>query len=271
MMRRLPQAFDRLRRTTLEIRRTPVATQAGAPLALNQPGSADGIRPGLVSIDLATTANWPRWQLPTTVYHEGVPGRHLQDSLASEAGGTPGLLTVLQANAYNGGWAVYAEQLADELGVYDEMPIGRLGRLQAGLWRACRLVVDTGLHAFGWSRERAIAYMVGEGGLTPDNARREVERHVVWRGRRAATRSVNSSSCASAKPPARAWARFSLNAFHAAVLLGGDMPLAVTADLLRETMAWLFGLPHVTRSRCPSVGLGGGPGSPWRRGCPSIG
>lgn len=237
VMRRLPQAFDHLPRTPLAIRRTPVETQQGAPLALNQPGSADGTRPGLVSINLATTANWPKWQLPTTVYHEGVPGHHLQGSLATEAGGTPDLLKVLQANAYNEGWAVYAEQLADELGVYDDMPIGELGRLQASLWRACRLVADTGIHAFGWSRDRAIAYMVDQGGLTPDNARREVERYVVWPGQ-ACSYKIGQLEFLRQREAARArmGTRFSLKAFHDAVLLGGDMPLAVMAGLLRQTM-----------------------------------
>lgn len=237
VMRRLPQAFNRLPRTPLAIRRTPVETQHGAPLALDLPGSADGTRPGLVSINLETTANWPKWQLPTTVYHEGMPGHHLQGSLATEAGGIPGLLKILQANAYNEGWAVYAEQLADELGVYDEMPIGRLGRLQASLWRACRLVVDTGLHAFGWSRERAIAYMTDEGGLTPDNARREVDRYVVFPGQ-ACSYKIGQLEILRQRAAARArmGVRFSLKAFHDAVLLGGDMPLAVMADLLDEIM-----------------------------------
>lgn len=149
----------------------------------------------------------------------------------------PLLLKLLVPNAYNEGWALYAEQLADELGVYDQAPIGRVGRLQEDLFRSCRLVVDTGLHALGWSREKAIAYLVDEGGQTPDTARREVERYVVWPGQ-ACSYKIGHLELLRQRSLARTRLgdRFSIKTFHDAVLLGGGMPLSVMASVVAQTL-----------------------------------
>lgn len=182
MRRRLPAAFAHLPRTLMEVRRVPVAIQLGSPFAYSSAGSMDGTRPGITWLNLTTTADWPKWQLPTLAYHEGLPGHHLQGSLSSEETEIPAVFNIFPPNAYNEGWGLYAEQLADELGVYDDMPLGRLGKLQASLFRACRLVVDTGIHVQGWSRESAIAYLIQEGGVASEMARRETERYVSWPG-----------------------------------------------------------------------------------------
>lgn len=236
--RRLPAAFSRLPRTPLEVRRVPVTIQLGAPLAYSTPGSPDTTRPGVIYFNLATTADWPKWQVPSTAYHEGLPGHHLQGSLVSEAPAIPDILKIVQPNAYNEGWGLYAEQVADELGVYDEAPLGRLGKLQASLFRACRLVVDTGIHAQGWTRERAIAYLIEEGGCAPEMARRETERYMVWPGQ-ACSYKMGYLEIMRQREVARArlGARFSIKAFHDAVLMGGGMPLSVMERLVATTLS----------------------------------
>lgn len=238
MQRRLPAAFARLPRTAMEVHRVPVARQLGAPLAYSMPGSIDGTRPGVISFNLATTADWPKWQVASTAYHEGLPGHHLQGSLVNEAPTIPQVLKIFTPNAYNEGWALYAEQLADELGAYDAAPLGRLGTLQASLFRACRLVVDTGLHAQGWSRERAIAYLMDEGGVAPEMARRETERYVVWPGQ-ACSYKMGYLEIMRQREAARArlGERFSIAAFHDVVLMGGGMPLSVMDTLLATSLA----------------------------------
>ena len=237
MERRLPTAFDHLPRTLMEVHRVPVATQLGAPSAYSLSGSMDGTRPGIIYFNLSTTADWPRWQLPSTVYHEGIPGHHLQGSLVNEALAIPTLLKILQPNAYNEGWALYAEQLADELGAYDDAPIGRLGKLQLSLFRACRLVVDTGIHTQGWRRERAIAYLIDEGGVAPEMARREVERYIVWPGQACAYKMGYLEIMRQREAiRARLGTRFSLKTFHDTVLMGGGMPMSVMEKMLATAL-----------------------------------
>lgn len=237
---RLPRAFTALPKTPLDVRRVPPEIELGAPGAYSQGGSIDGARPGAIYFNLADTRNWPRWVIPTTVYHEGLPGHHLAASFANETNDIPTIFKLLVFNAYNEGWALYAEELADELGVYDDAPLGRLGRLQDSLFRACRIVVDTGLHAKGWTRERAIAYVVDNAGSTPDDARREIERYCSWPGQ-ACGYKIGHLEFLRLRALARKklGQRFDLKAFHDTVLRNGPMPLTVlssTAD------AWIAGL-----------------------------
>ena len=233
--RRMPAVFSRMPRTPMEVRRVPLATELGAPGAYSQSGSIDGTRPGAIYFNLSSTANWPKWALPSTVYHEGFPGHHFQGALANETPGTPELMKVLGPSAYAEGWGLYAEELADELGVYDADPINRLGRLHQSLFRACRLVVDTGMHALGWTREQAIAFMVEQGGQTPDDSRREVERYCVWPGQ-ACSYKIGHLEFMRVRAEARQrmGARFDIRGFHDTVLLGGGMPLSVMAALVED-------------------------------------
>lgn len=227
--RRLPAAFNRIPKRPMDIRRVPVETQLGAPSAYSLPGA--------IYFNLSSTANWPRWRLPTVIYHEGYPGHHFQTELLNETEGLPELFKLFCPNAYNEGGALYAEQVADELGVYDADPVGRLGRLQDDLFRSCRLVVDTGVHALGWSRERAVAYLVEEGGQTTDNARREIERYVVWPGQACSYKMGQLAFLRQRDlAKARLGGRFSVKAFHDAVFLGGGMPLSVLAEVVAEAM-----------------------------------
>src|SRR5690606_5304269 len=122
---------------------------------------------GAFYINLRDTAELPRWTLPTLVYHEAAPGHHFQLALVLEMEDLPLIRKIGGFSANTEGWALYAEQLAEEMGLYEGDPLGRLGRLQAAIFRAARCVVDTGMHAKGWSRERAIEYMVETTGDHP--------------------------------------------------------------------------------------------------------
>jgi len=234
---RLPKAFSALPKTPLEVRRVPPEIELGAPGAYSQGGSIDGSRPGAIYFNLSDTGNWPKWVTPSTVYHEGLPGHHLASSFANEADDIPTVFKLLVFNAYNEGWALYAEQLADELGVYEEAPLGRLGRLQDSLFRACRIVVDTGLHAKGWSRERAIAYVVDNAGSTPDDARREIERYCSWPGQ-ACGYKIGHLEFLRLRAAARRklGQGFDLKAFHDTALRNGPMPLT---SLSHTVDAWV--------------------------------
>jgi len=236
MYGRLPLAFAHLPKTPLEVRRVPPAIELGAPGAYDQSGSLDGSRPGGIYFNLHDTADWPRWTIASTAYHEGVPGHHLQGSLANEASDIPTLCKSLPFNAYGEGWALYAEQLADELGAYDDDPLGRLGMLQGSLFRACRLVVDTGLHSMGWSRGRAIAYLMETAGSPANDARREVERYCAWPGQACAYK-IGQLEFLRLRENARTrlGARFDVKGFHEAVLGYGGMPLEVMG---RAVDAW---------------------------------
>ena len=237
MKARLPSVISHMPKTPLEVRRVPVANELGAPGAYSQSGSLDGSRPGAIYFNLHDTGDWPRWATPTTAYHEGYPGHHLAGSISNETTGIPTLFKVLSFNAYNEGWALYAEQLADELGAYDALPLGRLGRLQGSLFRACRIVVDTGLHARGWSRERAIDYLIENAGETAEDARREVERYCVWPGQACGYKIGHLEFLRlRALAKARLGARFDLKRFHDTVLRHGSLPLTVLGQAVE---AWI--------------------------------
>jgi uncharacterized protein (DUF885 family) len=165
LAKRLPEVFGQLPRAPVEVKRIPPATEAGAPGGYYQAPAPDGSRPGAYYINLRDTAEWPKWSLPTLTYHEASPGHHLQIALAQEADGLHYLRSkLLWFGAYGEGWALYAEQLADEIGMYASDPAGRLGYLQSMAFRAARCVVDTGLHAKRWSKEQAVDFMVNATG-----------------------------------------------------------------------------------------------------------
>ncbi|HYL70114.1 MAG TPA: DUF885 family protein, partial [Candidatus Dormibacteraeota bacterium] len=161
----LPKYFRLLPKAPVEIRRVPDYIEAGAPGGYYNIPALDGSRPGAFYINLRDTAEWSRWKLPTLVYHESEPGHHFQLALVLEM---PKLPLIRKAgggfSANTEGWALYAENLIDEMGLYDSEPLSRFGMLQSELFRAARCVVDTGLHAKGWSREQAIDYMVNTTG-----------------------------------------------------------------------------------------------------------
>ena len=235
---RMPEVFARMPRARVEVRRVPVAIELGAPRGYAQSGSLDGSRPGAYYINLVDTAIWPKWALPTLTYHESLPGHHLQGSLALEATETPLLLKSIGFNAYGEGWGLYAEQLAGELGMYDTFPEGMLGFHQSFLYRAARIVIDTGLHALGWTREQAIAYMIETVGLAPGAAESECERYCVWPGQ-ACGYKIGHTEIDRLRTDARnrLGDRFDIKGFHAAVLDGGAMPLDVLGRVVDQWVA----------------------------------
>ncbi|MEP7210841.1 MAG: DUF885 domain-containing protein [Alphaproteobacteria bacterium] len=222
----------------LEIQRVPAYSELSSPGAYYLSPSVDGTRPGRFYINLHSTADFPKWTLPTTFYHEGEPGHHFQLSAALAVKGVPIIRRVLTPTAYAEGWGLYAETLADEMGLYKDDPLGRLGKLQSEMFRATRLVVDTGMHAKRWSREQAIAYMRAKTGMTVSEVTREVERYVVWPGQACAyTIGELTILRLRAKAKAALGDRFDIRQFHQQVIGNGGMPLDVLERVIDDWIA----------------------------------
>ncbi len=181
MYAELPNWFHKVPQHKVEVLMVPEFSQASAPMGYYNNPAPDGSRPGYYFINLRDTTLHPSWTLKTLSYHEAVPGHHLDGSTAIDRA-VPMIVKALWSNTSGEGWALYAEQLAAEMGMYADDPFGDLGRLQAELHRAVRLVVDTGMHAKKWSREQAIDFMVSTEGLDEASATSEIERYVVWPG-----------------------------------------------------------------------------------------
>jgi uncharacterized protein (DUF885 family) len=234
---KLPQWFGALPKAKVEIKRIPKYTEAGAPGGYYNNGSLDGTRPGQYYINLRDTAEVPSWTLPTLTYHESIPGHHLQLSLQQEAD-LPMIRRLSFFSSYIEGWALYAEQLADEMGMYENDPWGRIGYLHDAGLRAVRLVVDTGLHAMRWSREQAIRYFVDTIGDQDSAAATEVERYCVWPGQ-ACAYMLGKLEWLKLRDEARTrlGARFDIRSFHDAGLLSGAMPLEVLDTVIADWIA----------------------------------
>jgi uncharacterized protein (DUF885 family) len=237
MYTRLPNAFATLPNQPLEIRRVPPEIQDGASNGYYNRAALDGSRPAIYFINLKDMGDWPKYTLPTLSYHEGVPGHHLQISIAQESKDIPTIRKLGFFSAYSEGWALYAEQLAGELGVYDKDPLGRAGFLQSFLFRAARLVVDTGLHTKRWSREQATDYMVATTGFARPRSQREVERYCTMIGQ-ACSYKVGHKAWADARTEAQKTLgpKFDLKQFHE-VLREGAMPLSILQRRIKERTA----------------------------------
>jgi len=232
---RLPKAFATLVQGKLVVKRVPPAIEAGAPGAYAGPGPIDGSLPGNFYINLETTSVWPRYALPTLAYHEGIPGHVWQGEYTYKL---PLVRSILAFNAYSEGWALYAEQLAGELGVYDEDPVGRLGYLQSMAFRACRLVVDTGLHAKRWSREQAIEWFTTTNGSTVEEVRGEVDRYCSWPGQ-ACGYKVGHTHINQLRDKAKTalGSKFDFRRFNDALVLGGNVPMTVLDRVIDAEIA----------------------------------
>nr|WP_312053570.1 DUF885 family protein [Brevundimonas diminuta] len=236
MQARMPDYFGRLPKSPCDIRRVPKAIEAGAPGGYYMAPALDGSRPGAYYINLRDTAEWPKWTLPTLTYHEAVPGHHFQIALQMEQPDTPLLMKVMGFSAYSEGWGLYAEQLADEIGAYENDPFGQIGYLQSLMFRAARLVVDSGLHHKRWSREQGIRYMVDTLGDQESSIATEVERYCVWPGQ-ASSYKVGHTTWVRLREDAkkRLGSRFDIKGFHDTGLNLGGVPLTV---LERTMNAW---------------------------------
>ena len=235
---RLPRMFDHIPKFAVEVRAVPAAIDAGAPLAYTNFPALDGSRPGIIYFNLHDTAEWPRWNLPSTQYHEGVPGHQLQGGIALENTSIPTLRRALFFSGYGEGWALYAEQLADELGMYDDDPLGRIGYLKAQLFRCGRLVVDTGIHHYGWSREKAVDYLTGLDGDAVGSTTREIDRYCATPGQ-ACSYKIGHTIWNRLRDRSRAalGPRFDIKGFHDAGLRPGAMPLDVLDRVVADWTA----------------------------------
>ena len=232
----LPRDFATLPTQPLEIRRVPPEIQDGASNGYYNRAALDGSRPAIYFINLKDTGDWPKYSLPALTYHEGVPGHHLQISLTQESRDIPTLRKIGGFSAYSEGWALYAEQLADELGAYPSA-LERAGYLQSFLFRAARLVVDTGIHTQRWSRERATDYLVATTGFARPRSQREVERYCTQIGQACSYKVGHMAWTRLRAEAQRALGdRFELKAFHE-VLKDGAMPLTILEARIRARTA----------------------------------
>src|SRR6478672_6372011 len=223
----LPRGFNTLVPGHLEVRRMSPEQEPGAPAAYGGAGSIDGKIPGKFWINLRSTDLHSKYSLPDLAAHEAIPGHVWQGEYANKL---PLVRTLLAFNAYSEGWALYAEQLVDELGVYDDFPVGRLGYLQSIAFRCCRLVVDTGLHAKRWTRQQGVDFFVQRNGSNPLEVASEVDRYCSWPGQ-ACGYKVGHSTINRLRDKAKAelGGKFDLRAFDDAVVLGGNVPMDVLA------------------------------------------
>ena len=231
----LPRAFRTLVKGNVEVKRLPLAEEPGAPAAYGGAGSIDGSIPGRFWINLRTTELHSKYSLPDLTMHEAIPGHAWQGEYAHSM---PLIRTMLAFNAYSEGWALYAEQLADELGLYDDFEVGRLGYLQSLAFRACRLVVDTGIHAKRWTREQGVAFFVKENGSNPLEVASEIDRYCSWVGQ-ACGYKVGHSEIVRQRGLAQAalGAKYDLRDFDDTVVKGGNVPLDVLAKNVDEYIA----------------------------------
>jgi uncharacterized protein (DUF885 family) len=231
----LPRAFATMVPGHLEVKRMSPAQEPGAPAAYGGAGSIDGKIPGKFWINLRDTDLHSKYSLPDLASHEAIPGHVWQGEYANKL---PLIRTMLAFNAYSEGWALYAEQLVDELGVYDDFPVGRLGYLQSIAFRACRLVVDTGLHAKRWTRQQAVDFFVERNGSNPLEVASEVDRYCAWPGQACGYKvGHNEINRLRDKAKAELGAKFDLRYFDDAVVKGGNVPMDVLAKNIDEYIA----------------------------------
>jgi uncharacterized protein (DUF885 family) len=222
-------------RTKIEVRRVPEFKESTAPGAYYEPPAMDGTRPGIFFANLRDMNEVPKWSMPTLAYHEGVPGHHWQISTAWELKGVPQFRKVVPFTAYVEGWALYCEWLAKQVGWYENDPFGDLGRLRDELFRAVRLVVDTGIHAKRWTREQAIAYMREKTGMGQKEVKSEIERYIVAPGQACAYKvGMLKIQELRTRAEKELGAKFDQREFHDVMLKNGALPLEILEEQVDE-------------------------------------
>jgi uncharacterized protein (DUF885 family) len=228
----MPRAFNTVVDPNMEVKRLPPEEEPGAPGAYGGAGSIDGTIPGRFWINLRTTDLHSRYSLADLTFHEAIPGHIWQGEYTHEM---PLIRQVLAFNAYSEGWALYAEQLADELGAYENDRVGRLGYLQSIAFRACRLVVDTGIHAKRWTREQGVRFFVDVNGSNPEEVASEVDRYCSWPGQACGYKVGHSEINRQREQATTALgAGFDVKAFNDTLVRGGNVPLDVLAKNVAE-------------------------------------
>ena len=232
---RMPEIFQSIPTSPMEVRRVPVAIEIGSAGAYAQATDIEGTRPGIFYINLQDVSSRPRFGLPTLTAHEAIPGHLWQGAIVNSARDLPMLHRATGISAFAEGWGLYAETLVDELGFYRDDPLSRIGMIQSFLFRSARLVVDTGIHAMGWSREQAIRYFMDTVGRNRAATEREIDRYVARPGQATAYKiGHNEMLRIREETRRRLGARFDIRAYHDLVLLSGDLPLDVLAALARD-------------------------------------
>jgi uncharacterized protein (DUF885 family) len=235
---RMPEYFRTLPPTHLTVERVPVSAEKGSAGAYYQPAAMDGSRPGTYFANLRDLNELPTWTMKSVTYHEGIPGHHFQISVAQNLKDLPLIRQQTLYSAYAEGWALYAERLAAEIGMYKDDPWGDLGRLRDEMLRAVRLVADSGLHAKGWTREQAVAYEMAQTGMPESEVITEVERYMALPGQACAYK-VGQLKILELRERAKAALgdKFSLKDFHAVVLEDGAVPLTLLERFVDEWIA----------------------------------
>jgi uncharacterized protein (DUF885 family) len=230
----LPKVFGALPKADITVKRMEPFLESGQTIAFYNSPSPDGARPGIVFYNLASMKTLPKWQMAALAFHEGIPGHHLQISIAQETKNIPDFRKYSFFTSYVEGWALYTETLAAEMGLY-ENTLDEVGRITMELWRACRLVVDTGIHAMGWSRRRSIDYFLANTALTRDNIVREIDRYFVYPGQ-ACAYQIGKRKILELRERAKAalGARFDIRAYHDIVLQNGALPMPVLETIVDD-------------------------------------
>ncbi len=227
---KLPDYFGILPKADLEVKRVEAFREQDGAAQHYFPGTTDGSRPGIYYAHLSDMTAMPKNQMEVIAYHEGLPGHHMQISIAQELTGIPKFRTQIFHNAYAEGWALYSEYLAREMGAYQD-PYSEFGRLSSEIWRGIRLVVDTGLHAKGWTEEEAVAYFLDNSPEPEESIRSEVRRYIVWPGQ-ATSYKIGMLKILEVRQKAmnELGDDFNIKTFHDVVLGGGSVPM----DLLEQ-------------------------------------
>jgi uncharacterized protein (DUF885 family) len=228
----VPRMFNTVVHPNMEVKRLPPEEEPGAPAAYGGAGSIDGKIPGRFWINLRTTSLHSKYSLPDLAFHEAIPGHIWQGEYTHDM---PVVRQLLAFNAYSEGWALYAEQLADEFGAYDNDIVGRLGYLQSIAFRACRLVVDTGIHAKRWTREQAVQFFVDVNGSNPLEVASEVDRYCAWPGQACGYKVGHTEILRQREKAMKTLgAKYDVKAFNDTLVLGGNAPLDVLAKNVDE-------------------------------------
>jgi prolyl oligopeptidase len=232
----LPEFFHKLPRLTYGIRAIPAYAADSAPAAYYQSGSETAGRPGWFCANTSNLASRPKWQMQVLTLHESVPGHHLQLSLAQEMENVPEFRKYSSYTAFAEGWALYCEHLGTDMGFYKD-PYSKFGQLTFEMWRACRLVIDTGIHSQGWSRQQAIDYLMTNAGKDEHEATVEIDRYIASPGQALAYKVGQLNLLALRDEAVRELGdKFDLRSFHDALLANGSLPLPILDDQMK---AWI--------------------------------
>ena len=232
-----PLWFGRLPQAVCALEAIPELEAEGAPAAYYMPPALDGSRPGTYYSNVSEPEQRTSFDLESVAYHEAVPGHHFQISLALELPDLPVIRRLSMFTAYVEGWGLYAERLADEMGLYSS-DVQRLGMLSADAWRATRLVVDTGIHAFGWSRQRAVDYMSASTPVAPIEVQAEIDRYIAYPGQALSYMTGRLDILAQrAKAQQALGDAYDVREFHDVVLGSGALPLTVLGEVVDRWLA----------------------------------